>query len=578
MTDKQSKKTTQKNRSQNNGEDTLQIIPLGGMSEIGRNMSLLEYKGEILVLDAGFGFPEEDTPGIDYTIPDITYLEEAKQKKGKRIAGILLTHGHYDHIGALPYILPKLGYDIPIYASELTAGIVRRRQQDFPDQPELPIKIIKDGDTLSLGTYKAEAFRLNHNVPGNLGFMVDTPVGRIAHVPDFKFDEHPVNDEPTDFDKLKRFGEKGVHLLMMDSTGAEEEGHSLSEQEIYGNLAKIFDREHDRRIFAATFASLLNRVQQLVTLSEKHGRKVAVEGYSMRSNVELARELGYLKCKKGTLIDSKQARKLPDNEVTVICTGAQGEGRAALMRIANGEHKNFQLSKNDAVIFSSSVVPGNERAVQSLKDQLYRQQADVYHYRMMDIHAGGHGQREELSHMLEMLNPEFFLPMHGQYSMLVEHSKLAQEHGISPEKTRVLENGQILNVGKNKLSVPKGEVSASVVMVDGLGIGDVGNVVLRDRQALAEDGMFVIVAVLDKKKGKVKGNPDIISRGFVYLNESQDLLKEAREKTASIINQAATGGSPNWAYVKDEVRNKIGDFLYSKTRRRPMVLPVIIDV
>ncbi len=578
MADTQKKGTQKQHRSRNGGNsDTLQIIPLGGMGEVGRNMSLLEYKGEILVLDVGFGFPEESTPGIDYTIPNTTYLEGA-QKENKRIAGILLTHGHYDHIGALPYILPQLGYKIPMYASELTAGIVRRRQQDFPEQPELPLKIIQDGDSFQLGPFGVEAFRLNHNVPGNLGFMIDTPVGRIAHVPDFKFDEHPVNDKPTDFTKLQRFGEKGVHLLMMDSTGAEEEGHSLSEQEIYENLEKIFQREKNSRIFAATFASLLNRIQQLITLSEKYGRKVAVEGYSMRNNVELARELGYLKMNPRTLVSAEEINKLPDNQVTVLCTGAQGEGRAALMRIATGEHRRFTLKKNDAIIFSSSVIPGNERAVQSLKDQLYRQQADVYHYRMMDIHAGGHGQREELGRMIDMLQPKFFLPMHGQYSMLVEHCKLAHECRIPEKHTRVLDNGEILNVGTDKISVAKNEVPANVVMVDGLGIGDIGEVVLRDRQVLAEDGMFVIIVTLDKKRGNVRGNPDIISRGFVYLDESQDLLKETRKKVTSIVNNAASGGSPNWAYVKEELRNKIGDFLYSKTERRPMVLPVVIEV
>ncbi len=560
-------------------EKALKIIPLGGLGEVGRNMTLLEYQGQILIIDMGLSFPDENMPGVDYIIPNTAYLHQALKDK-KRIVGILFTHGHYDHIGAVPYILPRIGFDHPMYGSELTKGIILKRQEDFPRHPKLKINTLQDLSALKLGCFEIEAFRLNHNVPGDLGFFIRTPVGNICHVPDFKFDDHPVNDLPTDFDRLKALGRRNIHLLMMDSTGAEEEGHSLSERDIFKNLKEIFEKEKRQRIIAATFASLLNRVQQVITLSEEFGRKVVIEGYSMKTNVEIAKKMGYLKFNQRTIIQAKEASKLKPSKITVISTGAQGEEEAALMRLATGQHKFLTLGPEDTVIFSSSIVPGNERAVQMLKDQLYRLGAHVYHYKMMDIHAGGHAQREELAEMMRLLKPAYFMPMHGQYSMLVEHAKLAQKVlNLPPENTIVAENGQVVEASSQKVILTKEEVPCSLVMVDGLGIGDVGQVVLRDRQTLAEDGMFVIIALVDRKRGKVRSSPDIISRGFVYLKESKNLLFEARKRTIEIINRASGNAhGANWLYVKEEVRNKLGDFLFTKTHRRPMILPVIIEV
>jgi ribonuclease J len=560
-------------------QNYLRIIPLGGLGEVGRNMMLYEMGSEILVIDAGLSFPEEDMPGVDYVIPNVGYLQEQIRSGRKRIVGFLFTHGHYDHIGALPYLLPKLGFNFPMFASELTKGLILKRQEDFPDQPKLKIKSVKDGDLEKIGSqFTVEFFRLNHNVPGTLGFFISTKVGNIVHITDFKFDEQPINDLPTNFEKLKNLGKRGVLLLLMDSTGAEEEGHSLSEQQIFENLEKIF-QTHKGRIFAATFASLLNRIQQIITLSEKYNRKVVIEGYSMRTNVEIARQLNYIRHKKGLIISAQESLKLPDSQVTVLCTGAQGEGGAALMRIANGEHRYLQLKKGDTVIFSSSVVPGNERSVQRLKDQLYRNKVNVIHYKMMDIHAGGHAQREELAQMIKLIKPKFFIPIHGQYSMLVNNAKIAQEQGLDEKNIAIVENGEIVRLEPNRLLVEKEKINANYVMVDGLGIGDVGEVVLRDRQALAKDGMFVIIAVVDRLTGKIKGSPDIISRGFVYLKESKELLRETRKRIIGIVNKSTGGpGAVNWVYVKDEIRNKIGNFLFQKTQRRPMVLPVIIEV
>jgi len=365
---------------------------------------------------------------------------------------------------------------------------------------------------------------------------------------------------------------------MSDSTGAEEEGHSLSEETIEKNLDEIF-KNSKGRIIAGTFASLLNRVQQLIKLSEKHGRKVVIEGYAMKTNVEIARNLKYLKIKEGELIKAEESRNYPDSKITIICTGAQGEGRAVLMRIANKEHKFLHLKEGDEIIFSSSVVPGNERTVQNLKDELYRQGAKVYHYKMMDIHAGGHAQAEELKKMIEIMRPKFFLPVHGQVSMLVRHGEIAENVGIPKKNIIIAENGQVIYLDSERVFIEKKTVPSNYVMVDGLGVGDVGEVVLRDRQMLSRDGMFVIVAIVDRTTGQVRGSPDIISRGFIYLRESKDLLSQTRKKVINIVNRATgSGQAVNWTYVKDELKNKIGQFLFSKTQRRPIILPVVIEV
>ena len=562
-------KTMKKFQKQQN----LRIIPLGGLNEVGQNMILLEYRGKILIIDIGLGFPGESMPGIDCLIPNVSYLK----KRQKNILGAVLTHGHYDHIGAIPYIIPRIG-NIKMYTSPLSKGIILKRQEDFSDQPKLKIETIKDKSKIQLGPFNIEFFRQNHNIPQNFGLFIKTPVGNIIHTSDFKFDKTPVNELPTDFNRLKEIGRRGISLLMSESTGAEEKGYSLSEKVILENLEEIFKKEKSR-IIAATFASLINRIQQLITLSEKYGRKVATEGYSMRSNIEIAQNLKIIKAKKETFIKTKDISKFPDSKITILCTGAQGEERATFMKIANREHRFIRIKEGDTIVFSSSVVPGNERTVQFLKDEFYRQGAKIFHYKMMDIHTSGHGKQEELKEMIKIMKPKFFLPIYGQYSMLVKHAELAKNSGVKKENVVIAEDGDIINLSPKKISVEKKKVPANYVMVDGLGIGDVGEVVLRDRHLLSKDGIFVIIAVVDKQIGKVKGSPDIISRGFVYLRESKELLKETRKRVIGIIDRAAgSGGAVNWTYVKEELRNKIGKFLFLKTKRRPMVLPVIIEV
>ncbi|MBL7142186.1 MAG: ribonuclease J [Candidatus Pacebacteria bacterium] len=556
-------------------QENLRLIPLGGLGEVGRNMMLLEYKSSILIIDMGFRMPGEDMPGIDYIVPNINYLKDKK----KNVVGIVFTHGHYDHIGAVPYLIEKIWHPkLEIFASSLTRGIIIRRQEDFPNQPPLNINEVKNGSKIKLGPFKIEFFRQNHNIPDNLGLFIETPVGNILHTSDFKFDPTPINDLPTDFNKLKTMANRKILLMLSDSTGAEEENHSLSEKTIEKNLEEIFEKATGR-IIAATFASLINRVQQIIALSEKYGRKVIIEGYSMKTNVEICKVLGFIKSKKGTIIKTKDAHRYPDSKITILCTGAQGEGSAVLMRIATREHRFIRLKKGDNIILSSSVIPGNERTVQNLKDDILRQGCRVFHYKMMDIHAGGHAQKEELMEMIKIIKPTFFIPIHGQYSMLVSHAEIAKEAGIPEKNIVVAENGQIIDLTQKKISVEKSWVPSNYIMVDGLGIGDVGEIVLRDRQILSEDGMFVIVVVVDKQTGKVKGSPDIISRGFVYLRESKELLKDTRKKVVEIIHHATdSGGAVNWSYIKDEMRNKIGQFFYTKTKRRPMILPVVIEV
>ena len=554
-------------------QQNIRIIPLGGLGEVGRNMMCLEYGKAILIIDMGFRMPGEDTPGVDYIIPNISYLKG----KEKDILGVVFTHGHYDHIAAIPYLVGKLG-NPPLFASGLTRAIIIKRQEDFPNQPKLNITIVRDGSKVKLGPFHIEFFKQNHNISDNLGLFIETPVGNILHTSDFKFDQDPVYDSPTNFKKLKEIGSRGILFLMSDSTGAEEKNHSLSERKIMENLEEIF-KQSNGRIIAATFGSLIHRIQQLIALSEKYGRKVAVDGYSMKTNVEICKKLGYIKSQKGTLIKPNQIQNYPDSKVTLICTGAQGEGQAVLMRIVNKEHKFVRLKKADTVIFSSSVIPGNERTVQILKDELYRNGVNVFHYKMMDIHAGGHAQEEELKEMIQIMKPKFFMPIHGQYSMLVNHAEIAHSEGIPGKNIVVAENGQVVDLSQKNITIEKKQVESSYVMVDGLGVGDVGEIVLRDRHTLSKDGMFVIVVMIDRKTGKVRSSPDIISRGFVYLRESKQLLQETRKKVIEIVEKSTgSGGAVNWSYVKDNVRNRIGDFLYTKTERRPMILPVIIEI
>ncbi|MBI4114772.1 MAG: ribonuclease J [Candidatus Niyogibacteria bacterium] len=554
-------------------DNKLRFIALGGLGEIGRNMMLLEYQDDIIIIDMGLQFPGEETPGIDYIIPNISYLKD----KTKNIRGVLITHGHYDHIGAIPQLIGKLG-NPTIYATPLTAAIIKKRQIDFPHASKLNIEHINETTVTKLGVFSVRYFPVMHNIPEGIGMEIETPIGIIVHPGEFKF-YYDRNNNPVGLEAFKELGKKKPLLLMLDSTKSEEPGRSMPEWQVEENIEELL-RNAKGRVIVSTFASLLDRLTQIIHIADKLERRVAITGRSMEANFAIAKELGLVKIKKETIIPIKEIGKYKDEKILIITTGAQGEENAGLTRMAAGTHRDVHVRKNDTVIFSSSIVPGNEMAVQVLRDNLSRQGATVYHYKILGIHSGGHATRTELKEAINIIKPKFFLPIHGFYYMRQVNAKLAEEEGGIPAHNIVVgENGQVIEITPESIQLTKEFVPTSHVMVDGLGVGDVGEVVLRDRQALSADGIFVIIAVVDSQTGKVRGSPDIISRGFIYLRESRELLYHARQLTKKIIEDATQNMHPvNWTWVKDNVRDRLGKFLFQKTERRPMVLPVVIEV
>lgn len=563
----------------------LKIIPIGGLEEVGRNLTILHWipdkgKEEILILDMGLGYPDiENSLGIDYTIPNLEYLVENKEK----ILGILITHGHYDHIGAIPYIIDKIG-NPPIYATPLTKGLIIKRQQDFPDSPKLEIHEIKKDNykTFKLGSFIIDYFHVNHNIPDSVGYFIQTPVGNIMHTGDFKIDFTPFFDSPADLSRIVKLAHKGVDLLMVDSTNAPEPGHIISERKIMEKLDEIFKRAKGR-ILASTFASLLERIQQLIHLASIYGRKVVVDGHTMRINVEVAKRLGYLKFEKGIFIRPEESFKLPPNKVLIICTGSQAEEGSALMRIANREHKYFRIINGDSVIFSSSVIPGNERIIQNLKDLLTKQGAKIFHYQMMDIHASGHAFSDDIRLFINLVKPNYLMPVHGHYFMIKAVEEIGLDLGIPKEKIIIASNGDVIKMEANSIKLTNEKVPANLVYVDGLGLGSIGDVVLRDRKTLAEEGIFVVIVTIDSKTGEIKTSPDIISRGFVYLRESKDLLNESRNLIKNIVIKNTQFLGDEAPIIQEEnikysLKEELGEFLFRKTGRRPVIIPVIIKV
>lgn len=550
----------------------LKVAIVGGAEEVGRNMTLIEYGEDVILIDCGLQFPEEDQPGVDYIIPNVSYLKGRE----KDVKGIIITHGHYDHIGGIPHISPILHHP-PIYGAKLTNGIIMKRQEDFPDKGQIDLREIDVDKSIQLGIFNVEFFRVNHNIPDSLGIIVHTPEGTLVHTGDFKFDLQPVMDEVADFHKIASIGTQGVLALLSDSTNAASPGHQMSESKIGGTLDDIF-RQAPGRLIVGTFASLLNRLQQVITYSEKYGRKVVIEGFSMRSNIDIAFKLGYLEMNPRTVISAREAARIPDNKLTIMCTGAQGESNAALMRIANREHRNFSLQRGDTVIFSSSVIPGNERTVQRLKDTLLKEGARVIHYEMMDVHAGGHAKAEDLKLLFRLLNPKYIVPVEGNRFLLEASKDIALQLGWPEDRVFVVENGQMMVFAGGEGKLTKDKIVTDYVMVDGLGVGDVQEVVLRDRQLMSEDGMFVIIATINSKTGELIGNPDIISRGFVYMKDAKHLIEDAREKVRKICGKSNNQAGANAQWLKNKLRDDIGQFLFQKTQRRPMILPVIVEV
>lgn len=560
-------------------DGNLKVIVVGGLEEVGRNMTLIEYNKEIILIDMGLQFPEEDMPGIDYIIPNIEYLEDKKDW----VKGVFITHGHYDHIGGIPHIMGEIG-NPPIFMGKMTAGLVRRRNKEYKNAPDLKIKEIDEKDSIKVSnSFKVEFLRVNHSIPDCFALLIHTPLGTIVHTGDFKIDFSPVNDKPANLNRMAQVGGEDVLLLMSDSTDATDEGYQISESSIGEEMSKLFE-EIEGRIIIATFASQLSRVQKLFDLASKFGKRIYLQGRSMVNNVEVAHEIGYLKFDSKILVEEKEFHKVPEDKMMILGTGAQGESNAFLARVVSNEHRTVKLKKGDTVIFSSSAIPGNERSIQNLMDMLVRQGAKVINYKMFDIHAGGHGKQEDLKLMMRLMKPEYFMPIEGNHYLLKAHAELAERVGIDPQKIFVADNGQVVEFNKDKNNnkvygkLTNHKIPSEYVMVDGLGVGDVSNIVLRDRRMMAADGMIVVIATIDSKTGDVIGNPDLISRGFIYMKENRQLIEDTRMRVKKIVKNVMPSSTADDDFLKNKVRNEVGEFLYKKTKRRPMVLPVVIKV
>jgi len=560
---------------------TLKIISLGGLGEIGKNMTVYEFTSpegqtDIIIIDCGFKFPEDEHLGVDYIIPDVQYLEERRDK----IRGIFITHAHEDHVGGLPYFLPKI--TAPIFAPQLTAAMIERKLEEFKIEIGAGLRVINpEKDKITAGGFTVEFFRVNHSIPDSVGMAIRTPVGLVVHTGDFKFDFTPVDNKPADIGKLVGYGKEGVLALLSDSTAAEVPGYTISEKDIERSLATVFE-EAEGRIIVGSFASLINRIQQVVNVARKTGKKVTIVGRSMTNNVEIAVKYGYLKFHADTIINSNDINRYPDNQVVIMCTGSQGETNSAMAKMSKGAHRQIKVKKGDLFILSSSIIPGNERSIYSMVDDLFRAGAKVIREGSKgplqgSLHVSGHGGKEELKLMLSFTKPKFFIPIHGEVHHLAGHAEIAQSLGIPDENIFVIDNGQTIEFGKETARLGN-KVPAGIILVDGLGVGDVQNIVLRDRQVMSTDGIFVVIVTVDKKTGKLLSSPDIISRGFIYMRESEKLVQSARMEVRRIVERSAKDGSPNWNNVKTILRDELGKFLYKETKRRPMVVPVTIEI
>ncbi len=560
-----------KSKTISGNKDALRFIPLGGFEEVGRNCAVFEYKDEIVILDVGLQFPEEETPGIDFIIPNVSYLKD----KVKNIKGIILTHGHFDHIGAVPYLMEKLG-NPPIYCTEFTKHIILKRQEEFINAPKLQIHVVKNWDEVKLGEHlSAQFFGVNHTIPDTTGVILKTPVGNLVSFADFRID-YDAAGNPEKLDDFEKVGKQKILALFLDSTNAEKEGRSLSERVVEQNLETLF-KTSPGRIIVAIFASLMTRIAAIIKIAEQMGKKVVLGGRTMIGNVQIAQNLGYIKVKKDTIVPIEEIHKYKDDKILMLSTGAQGEPNASLMRIANGEHRQVRVKQGDTFIFSASAIPGNERSIQVLKDNLCRQGGKVYHSKIVDIHSSGHAPQEELKIIMKLIKPKFLIPVHGYFFMRATNCEVGQSVGIPKENCILIDNGQVVEMTKDAYRITDEMVDTFYVMVDGLGVGDVGEVVLRDRLALAQEGMLVIITTMDRQNGRLLKNPDIISRGFIYLKDNQQLLDDIRRKIRSILGNIKKQ-EIDGDYLKTLLRDQIGQLLYTKTKRRPMILPVVIEV
>lgn len=547
----------------------IKIIPLGGINEIGKNITAIEYKEDIVIIDCGLKFPDDDMFGIDIVIPDISYL----LKNSEKIKGIFLTHGHEDHIGALPYVLKQL--NVPVYGTKLTLGIVETKLKEHGLLGSTELVRVKPKDIIKLSSVSVEFIKTNHSIADSVAIAIHTPLGVVLHTGDFKIDYTPIDGEIMDFARLAEIGRKGVLVMMADSTNVEKVGYTMTEKVVGETFDRLFGKANGR-IIVATFASNVHRIQQIITAAQKYEKKVAVSGRSMENIVQVAIELGYLEVGKDVLVPVDQIGKYPNDKIVVITTGSQGEPMSALARMAASEHRKISIVPGDTVIISATPIPGNEKFVSKVINQLFKKGAEVIYDSLEKIHVSGHACQEELKLMHALVKPKFFIPVHGEYRHLKKHGELAMELGL-PEKNLVIcENGDVIELTRNYIK-KNGSVTSGQVFVDGLGVGDVGNIVLRDRKHLSQDGILTVVVTIEKQTGKVVSGPDIISRGFVYVRESEGLMDEAREIVKSVLKDCEERQIMDWATLKSKMRDELREFLYEKTKRKPMILPIIME-
>ena len=555
-----------------NNKGKLKFYALGGLCEVGKNMYVIEYEDDILIIDAGLKFPEDDLLGIDIVIPDISYLVENREK----VKGIFLTHGHEDHIGALSYVLKQI--QTPIYGTKLTLGFVEGKLREAKLFNEAKLILVDSNSKIKVGNFTVTFFKTNHSVPDSVGIVIDTPEGVVVHTGDFKFDFTPVDNQMPDIRKMAAIGEKGVLLLLSDSTNAEREGYTHSERSVGESLNEVF-RKAEQRIIIATFASNIHRIQQVVDAACTYDKRVAIVGRSMINVINIGRELGYLHIPEDILIDINEINKLPLNEVVILCTGSQGEPMSALTRMARSNHRQIDILPGDTVILAATPIPGNEKSVAKTVDQLFRIGAKVIYNSNSNtrVHVSGHASQEELKLMLSLMKPKYFVPMHGEYRMLKIHADLAEIMGVERDNIFILDNGDSIEISKG-IARRAAKITTGNVLIDGLGVGDVGNIVLRDRRLLSQDGILVVVVTLDKEKSKIASGPDIVSRGFVYVRESEELLDEASRIVTVTVNKLMEQNIYEWSVIKNDVRDELSKFLFEKTRRKPMILPIIMEI
>ena len=545
----------------------LQIIPLGGLEQIGMNITAFRYEDSIIVVDCGLSFPDDDMLGIDLVIPDITYLQDNIDK----VKGFVITHGHEDHIGALPYVLHEL--NIPVYATRLTMGIIEHKLEEHNLLKNTRRKVVKFGQSINLGQFRVEFIRTNHSIVDAAALAIYSPAGTVVHTGDFKVDYTPVYGDPIDLQRFAEIGKKGVLAIMCDSTNAERPGFTASEKTVGRALDFLFEEHTNNRIIVATFASNVDRVQQIINTAHKCGRKVSVEGRSMVSIIDIAQKLECIQIPENTLVDIDSLKNYPSNQQVIITTGSQGESMAALSRMANGQHRKVSIGPGDTVIFSSHPIPGNEKAVTNIINELQMKGADVI---FQDVHVSGHACQEDIKLIYTLVKPKYSVPVHGEYRHLIAQAKIARELGIAKENIFILHSGEILEMDEESAAV-KGKVPVGAILVDGLGVGDVGNVVLRDRQHLAEDGIVIVVFGLDKENGQLVSGPSIVSRGFVYVRESDKLIDDATDLVLDEVTEALDRGITDWGKLKSIVKDRLSDYIWKKTKRRPMIMPIIMD-